>query len=52
MQYLDRRSALRLVRHQLSDDRKGHDEIFTTVLVNAKNIRSPVQVTVRSQPLS
>jgi len=32
-QYLDRRTPLRLLRHRLSDDGEGHDEIFATVFV-------------------
>jgi 2-isopropylmalate synthase len=31
--YLDRRTPLRVLRHQLSDDGEGHDEIYASVMV-------------------
>ncbi|MGH3783837.1 MAG: 2-isopropylmalate synthase [Pseudonocardiaceae bacterium] len=34
--YLDRRTPLRVLRHQLSDDGEGHDEICTSVLVEGE----------------
>ncbi len=34
--YLDRRTPLRVLRHQLSDDGEGHDEIRTSVLVEGE----------------
>jgi 2-isopropylmalate synthase len=34
--YLDRRSPLQVLRHRLSDDGEGHDEIVATVLVEGE----------------
>ncbi len=35
-QYLDRRTPLQVLRHRLSDDGAGHDEIYATVLVEGE----------------
>jgi len=34
--YLDRRTPLRVLRHRLSDDGEGHDEIYASVLVEGE----------------
>jgi 2-isopropylmalate synthase len=36
VQYLDRRTPMRLLRHRLSDDGEGHDDIVATVLVEGE----------------
>jgi 2-isopropylmalate synthase len=36
VQYLHQRTPVRLLRHRLSDDGEGHDEIFATVLVEGE----------------
>jgi 2-isopropylmalate synthase len=35
-QYLERQAPVRVLRHRLSDDGAGHDEIFATVLVEGE----------------